>query len=200
MAVAPHLPSPALTRRKTRRSLMTWTAVGCVAAVLIEVALFTNGFGLLGTHGTGGTTPPGPNPNPYDVNVTSVTSDVAYHGPGLNPFPGLVGAELCDRCPVAPRADYNFTPAVAVLYVYFNVTNTGGNWTNLSNFTLTTSGSDPGLFTLASITQGPDYSEPTNFTSFTPGMTKPLLATITAESVPPNGSSGYSLTLDMLCT
>ena len=200
MAVSPNLPSPALSRRRSRRSLLTWATVGCVAAVVIEVALFTNGFGLLSARASSsGSTPPGPGPNPYDVNVTSVTADLAYNGKGVNPFPALVGGELCTRCPMAPRADDNFTPAVAALYVYFNVTNAGTNWTTLGNFTLSTSGSNASLFTLRSITVGPSYDEPTPQVGFTPGMTQGLLAIVTSPSVPPNGGVGYALTLHMTC-
>jgi hypothetical protein len=199
MAVAPNLPSPGLARRRARRSLLTWVAVGCIAAVLIEVALFTNGFGLLAAKSTGGSTPPGPNPNPYEVNVTGLSSDLAYSGGGTNPFPALVDGQLCNRCPVAPKENANYSNLGSVLFIYFNVTNTGSNWTTLGNFTLTTSGTNPHLFTLQSITVGPSYNEPTTLTGFTPGQTKALLAFVSASTLPANGGVGYALTLHMTC-
>ncbi len=180
--------------------MFLWAAVGCVAAVLIEVALFTNGFGLVRSAATGGGTPsPGPNPNPYAVNVTSVTAALVFNGKGTNPFPFLVGGELCSRCPQAPQANANYSSEGAVLLVYFNVTNSGENWTTLGNFTLTTSGPNPSLFTLNSMQVGPAYGEPTPQIGFTPGQTDGLLAFISVGNLTSNGGVGYALTLHMTC-
>jgi len=156
----------------------------------------TGGFGLPGLlrpHGSGSSGPPGPGPNPFDENVTAVLSSIIY-GTGDHSFPSLQGVQLCGQCPAAPTENASYDPPVAGLWFYFNVTNVGSNWTYLANFTLTTSGSNPHLFTLAGVVCcSPTYSEIVLRIGFTPGAHYGFRAYVIASSIPYDGATGYSL-------
>lgn len=190
---------PAMFRARRRRSVLLWAALACAVAVVIEVGAVTNAFGLLNKPGSGGSSgPPGPNPNPYDENVTSLVGALAYHGSGQSPFPSLNGvANLCVHCPIAPMARSNGTTTVAVVWIYFNVTYTGSNNTHIANFTLTTSGSDPDLFTLIGVFVPPYGEASTQITFWQDHPTWAMLVQAEATSIPNDGSTGYQLTLGM---
>lgn len=189
--------SPPVSPRRRRRRLIVWAAVACVAAVLIEVGAVTDlfGFGWFGKSGTSTPSPP-PNPNPYDENITSVLGSIAYSGSGTDPFPILNGGQLCPACPIAPKEDTSVDPPVASVWVYFNVTYTGTNDTTISNFTLSTSGSDPGLFELLGVFAPPAFGETVTLVTFWSGhATWELAFHASASSIPNDGSAGYQLTL-----
>ena len=198
MAVAP---KPGLTwppPRRRRRRVLVWVTVACVAAVLIEVGAVTDGFGLAGWFTShGGSGPSGPDPNPYQEILVGVFAAITY-GTSDHPFPALQGAQLCARCPVAPPENTSYDPPVAGLWFYFNVTNTGENYTYLANFTLTTSGPNPVLFVLAGgiYCCAPTYHEIVTRLGFTPHEMFGFRAYVFATSVPDDGPTGYTLYLN----
>lgn len=192
-------PSPRTTlwpRPRRRRGLLTWIAVAAVAAVLIEVGAVTDGFGvpgLLASHGSSGSSPPGPNPNPYNELVNAVWASVTYSTANRS-FPDLQGTNLCSRCPVEPAENASYDPPVAGLWFYFVVKNEGQNWTTMANFTLTTSGADAHLFRLVGVVCcAPTYEEVVTDVGFTPGTSYGFGAYAIASSVPFDGTAGYSL-------
>jgi hypothetical protein len=172
-----------------------WVAVACLAAVVIEVGAVTEGFGLVGLltshRGTG---PGGPNPNPYGELVVAVLASITY-GSSDHAFPALQGAQLCALCPVVPPENTSYDPPVAGLWFYFNVTNTGSNYTYLANFTLTTSGASPELFTLVGgvLCCAPAYHEVVHGVWFTAGERFGFRAYAIATSIPDDGPTGYTL-------
>lgn len=195
-------PDPTIRRLRPRRrgGIFRWAVVACAVAVLVEVGAVTNGFGvpaLLVRHG-GSASGPGVDPaNPYDVNVTVIRAAIVY-GEGVEVFPALQGANLCPGCPATPRENTNFTPPVAGLWFYFNVTNVADNISILANFTLTTSGTNPHLFILADVLCCyPSYGEEAGDTEFGPAGSNwdawGFEALAVASYVPYNGGLGYEL-------
>jgi len=184
-------------RPRRRSRLLLWIVVVCVVAIVAEIGVVTNFFGLEGAFKKGGSSgSSGPNPNPYGELVTSVVGSIVYSG-GTDPFPSLAGSELCAGCPVLPKENSNVSPPVAELWVYFNVTFTGSIYTTISNFTLTTSGSNSSLFVLLGVYLYPQYSEAATTVGFTPGQTMGLGIHAMASSIPNDGSTGYALTLHL---
>jgi len=173
--------------------------IACALAVVIEVGVVTNAFGLASLgKSTGGSGSNGPNPNPSDEMVTSVVGAMTYNGGGADPFPNLQGTNLCAKCPVVPKVNANVTPAVAVLWVYFNISYSGSSDTTISNFTLTSSGSNASLFKLAGVFVYPRYSEPATEVLFNPGIPPVGLGIeLTSTSIPNDGTTGYALTFHL---
>jgi hypothetical protein len=197
---------PTIRRLRRRRGgIFRWAVVACVAAVLIEVGAVTDGFGIPAAirHGGGSSSGPGFDPaNPYDENVTEILSSISYGG-GREVFPALQGSDLCDPgCPEAPtEMFFNYTPPVAGLWFYFNVTNVGPNISVLSNFTLSSSGPDPHLFVLAGITCCyPTYEEEVGSTDFGPSGSDwdawGFSALVVSSYIPSDGPTGYVLYLN----
>lgn len=186
---------------RRRRGLLTWVAVVCVAAVLVEVGAVTNGFGLapllFPSKGTS-TGPSGPNPNPYNETILAVDASIVY-GVGRGTFPNVSGGvNLCNLCPVLPKENTSYDPPVAGFWFFVNVTNEGANGTYLANFTLGTSGSDPHLFRMVGVVCcAPHYEEVVTKIYFTPvdtaGSKFGLAAYAIASSIPSTVSGGYTL-------
>ncbi len=194
------------TRARRRPRLLVWVGVLCVAAVVIESAVVTNGFGLATKKSSSSSNGiPGPNPNPAGELVTSVTGQLTYSGSGSNPFPALSGGDLCPGCPKLPKEYTNNGTNFDGLWFYFNVSNAGKNGTTLSNFSLTTSGANPHLFVLLGVeccytTHSTPYSEPTDHLYVPPNSSPIGLAVfVTALAIPGDGTTGYALTLHMTC-
>jgi hypothetical protein len=201
MSVAPR-PGYGPPRPRRRRRVLAWIGVACLAAVVIEVGATTDLFGLGGLLKSSGTTSgsPGPNPNPYNEIVYSVLGAIDYTD-GNRTLLGLEGAELCSRCPAVPLVNENYSPPVAGVWFYFNITNDGSNWTTLSHFQVSTSGSDPELFVLVAVVCCyPGYSE--NVTLSGPGFSPAtegsqptgLAGYAIALSIPYDGAAGYNIT------
>jgi hypothetical protein len=194
--------SPVISYRPPRRrpGLLTWIAVVCVVAVLIEVGAVTNGFGLahllFPSKGTS-PGPSGPNPNPYNETILAVTASIVY-GTGRGEFPALQGTDLCNLCPALPLENASYDPPVAGFWFFFNVTNEGTNGTHIGNFTLGTSGSEPHLFRMVNVVCcSPRYEEVVTAVYFTPvgttGSSFGLAAYVIASSIPPTVLGGYTL-------
>jgi hypothetical protein len=184
-------------RRRRRWGALAWVGIGCLVAVLVEVGVVTNGFGLLNP-APAAPPAPGPNPNPYGELIGKVLAAIIYNGQGPDPFPSLNGGELCVHCPELPKTNTSYNPPVAGIWFYFNVTNGGSNGTTISNFTLKTSGSDTSLFKLVGVVCCyPHYAETTASLYFTPGQTFGLGAYAYATLVPYDGPVGYNLTLHL---
>ncbi len=187
-------------RPRRRRRVLPWVAVACVAAVVIEGGAVTGWFGLSGLFAPpgGGTAPSGPNPNPYDENVTGIWAQVTYTNGNRSSFPALQGTNLCSGCPRLPPVNRSYSPPVAGIWFYFTVTNYGTNGTSISNFTLTTSGADPTLFRLVGVVCcAPTYEEVVVRAYFTPypsiGDSLSFAAYAVATAIPNDGSLGYAL-------
>lgn len=183
--------------RRSRHALLKVAAVGCALAVLVAVAFETDGFGLAGLIGSGGSSsgPPGPNPNPYNEEITNVTGKLTYTGSASGYLHGLAGFRLCGPCPILPAENASFSPPVAGLWVYFNVTNVGTTYTDIANFTLnTTTGGNATLFVLfAVVCCYPHYEEDTSEIGFVPSQTQGIGIYLEAQSVPDDGPTGYAL-------
>lgn len=187
-----HLPLTPRPRR--RRRIILGVVVACVAAVVLEVAAVTDGFGLGALLGPkGSSSSGGGGPNPYNENVTSVVGSITY-SEKTDPFPQLDGQSLCSHCPLTPTIDANVTPAVAEVWVYFYLTYTGSNYTTISNFTVTTSGQNTSLFQLLGVFTGPYFSEPAPQLGFPPGAEYEVGLHLQAASIPYDGPTGYQLT------
>jgi hypothetical protein len=185
------------TRRPRRpHFLLKLVAVGCVVAVLVEIGIFTSGFGLVGLLGRSSSGSPGPNPNPYGEMITGVSLQVDYTGPSSNYYTLPQGPQLCGPCPIAPPENPSFSPPVAGLWVYFNVTSTSTNYTTLSHFGLTTSGANASLFELYGVVCcAPSYLENVEMVGFPGSVEYGLAFYAICSSVPNDGPTGYSLTL-----
>ncbi len=178
--------------------LLRWVAVACVAAVLIEAGAVTDGFGipsLLARHSSPSSAP---NPNPFEEKVLAVDPKLVYGMGGASTFSFPNGADLCSRCPMVPVVNTNVTPAVAGVWVYFNITYHGQNYTHVANFSVSTSGANGNLFTLGCVSlQSSRCNEQLVGLSFLHNQTWAVEVYVYAASVPYNGGDGYTITFRM---
>jgi hypothetical protein len=192
---------PRLRRSRQGASSAKWPLVlAAVASVVIVLAVgaATNWFWFAsatsGGGGGGGGGHSGPGPNPYNETISAVYSSVTYNGASSGYFAALDGKDLCGPCPTLPTTDYNYSPAVSGFWFFFNVTSSAGAYVTLSNFTVTTRGSDPTLFTLSRVVCcSPSYSEVTVRLGFTPGAEWGLAAFAYALAIPDVGPAGVAL-------
>jgi hypothetical protein len=189
-------------RARFRRSCLAatkvpWTLLlGAVlsAEIVVWTGVATDWFGLTSSGGSSGGTSPGPNPNPYNETVRSVVANVTYTGNLSGYFPALQGQDICGHCPARPFTDDNYAPPVAGFWFYFNVTNTAAYYETIVNFTLSTSGANPHLFTPGyARCCYPQYQSYAGMVGFTPGRTFGLEAFVYAASLPDVGPSGFVL-------
>jgi hypothetical protein len=200
-------PSRGVASHRRAPHLLRWVGVICVVAVVAEVGWVTSGFGVAGLfHRGGGSGSSPPDLNPGNERVMGVFASLTWSGKGTNPFPSLAGGELCGPCPELPRVNDNVTPAVDGLWVYFNVTNSGTNSSQIRNFTVSTSGSDAGLFALDGEAAGDGlyccyashYGESIAGLLFGAGQTWGVAIFVYAASIPYDGSAGYTITLHLI--
>jgi len=139
-------------------------------------------------------TPPSPNLNPFNDSVQSVLAGINYTGNLTGYFAALEGNEICGHCPAHPFTNENFSVPVVEFRFFFNVTNSATQWEAITNFTLVTSGTDPGLFTPGG---GrccyPTYTILTGYVDFSPGQTIGLAVYAYASSLPDVGPPGFVL-------
>jgi len=117
--------------------------------VILEVAAFTNFFGLTAPHSSTGTQPP--DLNPFGEKILAISANISYFGSVSAYFPVLQDGDLCGlRCPSLPRIwpSDGSLPAEVAIYFFYNITNEASVNVNLSSPVLATSGSDPTLFFL----------------------------------------------------
>lgn len=176
-----------------------------VAEVVVVAGVVTDWFGLgpdLARHSGGSpATPTGPNPNPFAEKVDSLRTTIAYTGNTSGYFPGLASAQVCGHCPVLPTIDWGHSPPVAVVAIFFNVTNAGGAFHEITNFTLTASQANQSrVFDLFGIycCAPNDFDEDVDFVGVTPGQTVGIEAYLTATDIPSSGGAGYDLILAMV--
>jgi hypothetical protein len=174
-----------------------------VAAVVIEVGAVTNFFGLgsLGKSSSSAAGSPGPNPNPFDEYVFQVLGNVTYTTGTQRNLVGFNGVDLCSGCPELPPENAHFSPPVAGLWFYFNVSDDGTNITNISHFSLLTSGPNGTLFHLGGIfCCYPVYNENVTASApeFIPGAPSTDFAGYAfSPSIPNDGTAGYNLTVSL---
>jgi hypothetical protein len=182
-------------RARAATAKVPWTlllGVVLAAEIVVWTGVATNWFGPV--PGVPGTTSPGPNPNPYNETVAAVIANVTYTGNLSGYFPALQNENVCGHCPALPFMDDNYTPAVAGFWFYFNVTNNAAYYETFVNFTLTTSGANPQLFTPGYVRCCyPGYESYAAQVGFTPGMTWGVEAFVYAASLPNVGPSGFVL-------
>jgi hypothetical protein len=177
---------------------LLWAGVVCVAAVMVEVGIVTDGFDLI-RKPSAATSPPAPLTNPYNETIQYVNVSINYSGSAPT---GLIdpSTNICPGCPGLPLYDTYYSPPRAGVWFYFNISNPSKTaYATLANFTITTSGANPGLFTLIGIDSSyPEYDENvTNTWPAVPPMQNLSFAGLaTATSLPYDGPTGYTLTLD----
>ena len=178
-------------------SRLPWTyLLGVVlsAEIVVWTGVATNWFRPTSSTTSSGTTPTGPNPNPYDEVVQAVFVNVTYSGNLSGYFPALQDQDVCGHCPARPFTDENYSPPVAGFWFYFNVTNTAAYWETIANFTLSTSGANPQLFTPGyAKCCYPNYNIYVGGLGFTPGQAFGLEVFVYAASLPDVGSAGFTL-------
>lgn len=146
--------------------------------------------------GTVHTPPSGPNLNPYNEAVQAVLASITYNGNSSGYFAALEGTQLCDRCPVVPHTDDLFSPPFVGFWFYVNVTNSANQWETLTNFTVSTSGTDPTLFTLEWVVccyPLYQYLVLADGAGFTAHQTLGLGVFTEAAQLPDVGPSGFTL-------
>lgn len=201
-ATSPTSRSGGVLRRRARfyssrvaATKVPWTfLLGAVLAaeIVVWTGVATNWFGL--APGASSGTTPGPNPNPYNEVVQGVIANVTYSGNLSDYFPALQNQEVCGHCPAQPFMDDNYSPPVAGFWFYFNVTNTAAYYESIGNFTLSTSGANPQLFTPGyAKCCYPHYLSYAAAAGFTPDQTFGLEVFVYATSLPDVGPSGFIL-------
>lgn len=175
-----------------------------VAEVVLVAGVVTDWFGLgprLTSAASGGSTPPtGPDPNPFGEKVDSLEATITYSGNTTGYFPGIDQVNICGRCPLLPTTRWVPTPPQALVAIFFNVTNTGNTYHELTEFNLTAAHADQsGVFELFSIfcCSANNYDEDADLVGFVPGQTIGLEAYILAANIPSTGGVGYALVLAM---
>ena len=177
-----------------------WTLVlGVIICVEIVVwmGVGTDWFGWGPSHvGTSSGNGNGSSPslNPFNETIQSVLAGIRYDGNRSGYFPALDGTDVCGHCPALPFTDENYAPAVAGFWFYFNVTNTAPVFESISNFSLSTSGANPGLFTPGGLACCfPSFGSPTIAVGFLPGQTLGLAVFVHAPTIPNVGPAGFTL-------
>ena len=166
-----------------------------ITAIVLLAGLFTGWFGLGSTNPGGGALGTGPDLNPHGEAVNGVYLSIQYSGNSTGYFVVRPSGNLCTGCPMVPALDDRFGTPLVSLFVYFNLTNSGTEYHELSGWNLTDpgySGADP--FSLrAVLCCAPLYGESSALVGAAPGQTVPLAFYFTAEEVPANGGDGFSL-------
>jgi hypothetical protein len=175
----------------------------CAAAVVLEVAAFTNLFGLA-VHGSS-SAPGGPDLNPYHERILAITTNITYLGSETDYFPALQGANVCGiACPELPVywPSDGIVAAEVGVYFYYNVTNLASTIVNLSVPIIATSGTLTTLFVLQTYccytTAEPPYDESVDsVVHFSPGMTFGFRGyAYTTETLPQVAAGGFTLYLN----
>jgi hypothetical protein len=171
-----------------------------VLGVVVSVELVvwtgqaTDWFGWTPQGAVSPSSPPGPNPNPFNETVQSVIANVTYTGNLTGYFPALEEQDICNHCPRLPIEDDAHDPPTAGFWFYFNVTNNAPYTESIVNFTLTTSGANPQLFLPGYVVCcAPSYNSYAAQVVFPSGLTVGLGAFVTAASLPNVGPSGFIL-------
>ena len=134
-------PSGAVTfpydrRRRRRHRLLVYTPF-LVAVIVVAAVLYwgwaTRSSGT-GPSSTGGST--GPDPNPQHDRVLSITGKIIYTGNASGYLSIVEQGNLCSTCPtVVPEVD-RYSPPVAGLLFFLNVSNTDTAYHTFGNFSI----------------------------------------------------------------
>ena len=161
--------------------------------MLIEVGVVTSGFGLLRSGSSSG--PSSPNLNPNKEAILAIFSAVTYRGSGSGYFSNLTDRNLCaGTCPLvlasvpANRSEFG-------IFFYLNVTNNASSTERLANFSLSTGGANPDLFSFAvGCCFHDNYSEDVSVLDALPHTTTGLRGFVfTNEVIPYTSAGGYTV-------
>ncbi|HZY91612.1 MAG TPA: hypothetical protein VFG07_02390 [Thermoplasmata archaeon] len=179
----------------------SWTQRWFVAACVLEIAVIiffagvlTGWFGL-GAANSGPSANAGPNPNPFSEPVTRVSAALTYTGNGSGYLTISPSGNICSRCPLLPTEDLRFGSPIATLQVFLNLSNTGGSYHEIANWTVLTmnyNGPDP-FYVRAVLCCAPNYVESADLIGVVPGDTLALAILIAANEIPSNQGQGFQL-------
>lgn len=145
----------------------------------------------------GGGTPPnlGPDPNPQHDRVVAVYASITYTGAQKDYLEIVETGNLCPECPVVVPANPAFSPQVAQLTFYFNVTNVDTAYHSFGNFSVSsTVPSGPSAFHLyGAFCCFPAYNEESEQIGLTPGQTFGLVVYAQADSLAGPAEVDYTL-------
>lgn len=201
---------PRTTRAGRSGGRRPWTRLGRLVVVvgvveaIIVAGVLTDWFGVgaivAGPTSTGPPLLHGPNPDPYGEKVNSLAASIVYSGNATGYFPDIDHANVCHHCPLPPTILWDQSPPQALFPVFFNITNTGSGYHEISNFTLSAAHGNPNrVFELFHIycCSANNYDEDVEVVGFLPGQTIGIEAYIVASNIPSAGGGGYDLMLTM---
>lgn len=171
------------------------TAILEVAIIVFFAGVFTDWFGLTATSPTTAGGLQGADPNPHSEKVTSVALAMSYVGSLSGYFTIRPSGNACAQCPVLPAVDIRFGAPIADVVVYFNLTNTGSLYHEVTSWNVTTlnyAGSNP-FSVRAVLCCYPAYLESAELAGLNPSQTLGFAILIQAASLPSNGGAGFSL-------
>ncbi len=182
-----------LDARHPRHRLRVLTLVGVVVAIGAVVGSLLALSYLNGSGGSGGTSPP--DPNPAKVPILGVHGSLSYNGSSSGYLAIVEGSNLCAQCPVIPETNYEFTPPVAGFAFFFNVTNLGNVYHTVGGFRIAgpSVGGTSVFRLLAVFCCAPGYQESTEMVGLVPGLTMGLMVFVAAPSIPSSGMPGYTI-------
>lgn len=175
-----------------------------VAEAVVVAGVVTDWFGLAaivaGPTSGAPPLPQGPNPDPFGEKVNSLEAAIVYTGNATGYFPDIDHANVCHHCPLPPTILWDQSPPQALFPVFFNITNTGTSYHEITNFSLSVVHGNPNrVFTLYHMfcCTANNYDEDVELVGFLAGQTIGIEAYILASNIPSAGGGGYDLTLAM---
>lgn len=197
-------PSGAVTfphdrRRRRRHRLLVYTPF--LVAVIVVAAVLYWGWATRTSAsaptGTGGAT--GPDPNPQHDRVLSITGKIVYTGNASGYLSIVEQGNLCAQCPVVvPEVD-RYSPPVAGLLFFLNVSNVDTAYHTFGNLSINAtspSGSSPFQIYQAECCY-PVYGEEIDNVGVTAGHSFGLLVFIAAASLAGPAEVDYTLELSL---
>lgn len=180
--------------RGRRRALLLWVPFLLTLVVVTSVLAWGwTSRSAASAAGGGGTPPnPGPDPNPQHDRVVAIYASIAYTGAQKDYLEIVEAGNLCPECPIVVPADPAFTPQVAQLAFYFNVTNVDTAYHSFGNFSV--SATVPSAFHLyGAFCCFPAFNEESEQIGLTPGQTFGLVVYAQADSLAGPAEVDYTL-------
>ena len=193
-------PSGAVTfpydrRRRRRHRLLVYTPF--LVAVLIVAAVLYWGWATRsgGTSSANSGTPSGPDPNPQHDRITAIAGDIRYTGNTSGYLSILEQGNLCSQCPLVVPSVERYSPPVAGIVFFVNVSNVDTFYHTFGAFSINaTSPSDSSPFSIYEIQCCyPVFGESVDTVGITPGHSVGLLVFIAAASLAGPAQVDYAL-------